>query len=174
MASGDVIGLLNADDVYAQNDVLTTVANVFKDSEIDACYGDLQYVQKNDATKVLRNWKSCHYKKGLFNKGWMPPHPTFFLRKEFYLNYGMYNTKFRISADYELMLRMFCKHNIRSIYIPKLMIKMRAGGESNATFSHRIRANKEDRMAWKINNLQAGPLTLIKKPLSKIKQFWSL
>jgi len=172
LANGEVIGILNADDIYASKTVISKIVSGFK-GNIDACYGDLQYVKKDNLEHIVRDWKSEKFKSGLFQKGWMPPHPTFFLRKECYDNFGVYNTSFSISADYELMLRMIEKHKIKSNYVPTLITKMRMGGESNASLRHRIRANQEDRRAWRINNLKAEPFTLIRKPLSKLNQYWS-
>ncbi|NND77604.1 MAG: glycosyltransferase [Flavobacteriales bacterium] len=169
---GDVIGILNADDVYTHRSVISKIVHTFNEHNTDAVYGDLQYVAKNDLNKVIRYWRSRDHRDGDFKKGWMPPHPSFFLKKEIYDDHGTYRTDLHISADYELMLRMFVKHGISSKHIPEVITKMRVGGESNVSLKNRIKANKEDRLAWKLNDLDPGKLTLIKKPLRKIDQFW--
>ena len=171
-ATGDIVVALNSDDVYASNDVISKVVELFKSSNADAVYGDLNYVDRFDTTKVIRKWKSGTYKKGHFLKGWMPPHPTFFVRNYCYHKYGSFNLSLRSAADYELMLRFIHKHQIKVAYLPKLLVNMRAGGQSNVSFKNRFKANREDRKAWEINGLKPGFLTLLRKPLSKIKQYF--
>ncbi|MEM7161955.1 MAG: glycosyltransferase family 2 protein [Bacteroidota bacterium] len=172
-SSGDIIGILNADDIYQNNEVIERIVKEFKESDSDAVYGDLVYVKKNDLESVIRNWKSNVFERRNFLKGWMPPHPTFFLKRKHYLKYGMYDTRFKISADYELMLRMLYKEHLSASYFPNLVTRMRVGGESNASIKQRIKANIEDRKAWRINDIRPKPFTLLRKPLSKIKQYWS-
>ncbi len=171
-ATGDIVVALNSDDMYASNDVITKVVELFKSSHADAVYGDLNYVDRFDTTKVIRKWKSGNYKKGHFLKGWMPPHPTFFVRNYCYQKYGSFNLSLRSAADYELMLRFIHKHEIKVAYLPQLIVNMRAGGQSNVSFKNRFKANREDRKAWEINGLKPGLLTLLRKPLSKIKQYF--
>ena len=171
MATGDVIAFIHADDFYASETVLSSVMKLFSDENVDSVYGDLNYVDRLDTSKVLRNWKSGAYKTELFLDGWMPPHPAFFLKKVCYEKFGAYNTSFSLAADYELMLRMLYKNKITTHYIPEVLVKMRTGGMSNVSISNRITANREDRRAWKVNGLKPGIFTLIKKPLSKINQF---
>ncbi|MCB9448873.1 MAG: glycosyltransferase [Flavobacteriales bacterium] len=171
MAQGDVIGLLHADDMLAHASVLEDVARGFQTSDCDALYGDLVYVNRTDANQVVRYWKSGVYVQDMFRKGWMPPHPTFYIKKEWIERYGAYDLRFRTSADYEFMLRMVHKHGAKLHYIPEVMVKMRVGGQSNENIGNRLRANREDRMAWRVNGLRPGPLTLIRKPLSKLRQF---
>lgn len=169
LATGDVIGILHADDVYSGKGVISSVMQ--KMQQVDGVYGDLQYVDRSDLTKVIRNWKSGMYHAGMFRKGWMPPHPTFFLKKKCYDQYGTFNTSFRTAADYELMLRMIHKHGISLAYIPEVLVKMRVGGVSNVSLKNRIKANREDKQAWIINGLKPGMFTLIRKPLSKLGQY---
>lgn len=171
MATGDLVGILNSDDIYADSSVISNIAATI--GVKDSVYADLVYVQRDNLDKITRRWISGEYKEGLFYKGWMPPHPTFFLRKEIYNQYGLYNLALRSAADYELMLRMLEKHKISTSYLPKVITKMRVGGQSNVTIANRIKANKEDRKAWEINGLQPGFFTLYRKPLSKIKQFFA-
>ena len=171
MATGDVIGLLNADDFYPNKTIISDVVNEFHDPKIQCVYGDLQYVDRNNVQKIIRNWKSKPFVKKLFLVGWMPPHPTFFAKHECYGKLGNFNTQFSISADYELMLRFLYKNNLSASYIPKVLVKMRTGGLSNVSYKSRLLANQEDRMAWKINGLKPTSFTLILKPLSKLRQF---
>jgi glycosyltransferase involved in cell wall biosynthesis len=170
MASGDVIGILNADDIYCDNQVLRNVLDSFS-TEIEAVYGNLQYVDQFNTEKIVRTWISKKYNQGDFLKGWMPPHPTFFLRRTVYEELGLYTLKLKSAADYELMLRLIHKHGIKLNYLDKIIVKMRTGGKSNASLKNRLNANKEDRMAWKMNDLKAAPFTFIRKPLSKLSQF---
>jgi glycosyltransferase involved in cell wall biosynthesis len=170
-ATGDIVGILNSDDFYADNTVLSAVAEKFESTGCETLYADLVYVDRTDTEKVTRRWISGAYKKGCFRKGWMPPHPTFFTTKEAYNTHGIYNTDLRTSADYELMLRFMHKHELKVSYLNKIITKMRVGGQSNVTFKNRLTANKEDRLAWKINGLKAAPFTFIRKPLSKVVQF---
>lgn len=170
LATGDVVGILHADDLYTSPAVISSVMEKLKMT--DACYGDLQYVDRTDTSKVIRNWKSGAYHAGMFHKGWMPPHPTFFLKKRCYDQFGVYNTSFKTAADYELMLRMIHKLEISIAYIPEVLVKMRVGGVSNVTLKNRWRANREDKRAWIINDLKPGMFTLIRKPLSKIMQYF--
>jgi glycosyltransferase len=171
MATGDVIGILNADDVYAHNDVLSNVMALFENPSTDAVYGDLDFVDSNDISKVKRSWRSGAFKKNSFYEGWMPPHPTFFVRKNLYLNFGYFNTSLTSSADYELMLRLLEKNKITPTYLKDILVKMRYGGKSTASMKNRLVANYEDRMAWRLNGLKPHFFTLILKPLKKIKQF---
>ncbi|MBI3509619.1 MAG: glycosyltransferase [Bacteroidetes bacterium] len=172
LASGDVIAFLHADDVYANAHILSRVNRIFSEKKVSSVYGDLVYVERNDLQKTIRRWISCEYYDGIFRKGWMPPHPSFFLTKKCYDEFGMFNTEFRTAADYELMLRMLHRNKISTAYIHEVLVKMRAGGMSNKTVKNRIRANREDRRAWKVNGLNPGFFTLTRKPLSKILQFF--
>lgn len=172
MASGDVIGLIHSDDFYTGKDVIGKIVKAITEQHADAAYADLYYVDKNDTSVVFRKWKSGPYRHGMFLRGWMPPHPTFFARKECYEKFGSFNLSLVSSADYELMLRFIHKHRIRLAYLPEFIIKMRVGGKSNVSLKNRIRANQEDRKAWKINGLKPNPLTLYMKPLRKIIQLF--
>ena len=171
LATGDVIGILNSDDIYTDPAVLPTVAEIFSDPSVMTAYADLQYVEPDDLDKVVRTWKTGIFDKKNFYYGWMPPHPTFFVRKEVYSQVGMFNTSLRSAADYEIMLRILLKHGYPAHYIPRVIVKMRSGGMSNASFWNRLRANKEDRLSWKLNGLQPYFFTLYMKPLRKIPQF---
>ncbi|MFT7612561.1 MAG: glycosyltransferase involved in cell wall biosynthesis [Parvicellaceae bacterium] len=167
-ATGEIVGILNSDDLYASNDVISNVVRNIEDAE--CLYSDLVYVDRSNTDEVTRYWKSGEYKKGMFKKGWMPPHPTFFVRKTCYNKYGHYSLALKSSADYELMLRFIHKNEISVKYMPLTTIKMRVGGQSNVSVKNRLAANKEDRMAWSMNGLSPGTAT-IRKPLSKLTQF---
>lgn len=171
MATGEVVGLLHSDDFYPEHDIISTVAKSFE-KETDAVYGDLQYVHRSDTSRVIRNWISGDYKVNNFYNGWMPPHPTFFCRLRHFKELGGYSLELRSAADYELMLRFLFKHKLRVKYIPEVLVKMRVGGKSNVSLSNRIKANLEDRKAWKMNGLKPKFYTLTLKPLSKILQFF--
>jgi glycosyltransferase involved in cell wall biosynthesis len=170
-ATGDVVGLLHSDDFYMDLEVIGKYAALFEREQPDAAYSDLYYVDKDNTDKITRKWKSGTYSPGAFINGWMPPHPTFFVRKSVYDKYGTFNPEFKSSADYELMLRLIEKYKIRLAYLPEYTIKMRTGGQSNVTVQNRIHANLEDRKAWEVNGLKPRFYTLYMKPLRKIVQF---
>lgn len=170
LATGDIIGILNSDDFYINNEVIEKVANAFKD-DVDAVYGDLQYVDPFNTNKVIRSWRSGNYTARDFLYGWMPPHPTFFVRREVYERIGSFNTALHSAADYEFMLRVLFKHKLRAAYIPEVLVRMRAGGLSNASLKNRMKANLEDRLAWKMNGLKPYFFTLYLKPVRKILQY---
>ena len=173
MSSGDVIGFLNSDDIYAAPSILESVAKNFEDNDIDSCYGDLVYVSKDDTNQVIRNWKSCEFNYKLFKNGWHPPHPTFFVKKNIYEKYGVFDTKYKIGADYALMLKFLIKHKISVKYIPEVLVKMRVGGNSNKNLFNILRANLECYRAWKENDLDISPLFIFKKPFFKLFQYRS-
>ena len=171
LATGDIIGILNADDLYAGPDILTKVAKVFNEEHVDSCYGDLVYVHPVNTEKVIRYWRSGSYDVRQFYWGWMPPHPTFFVRRSIYERYGLFNLDLGSAADYELMLRFLVKHRITTAYIPEILVKMRTGGMSNASLKNRLLANRNDRLAWEVNGLKPYPWTLYLKPLRKVSQY---
>lgn len=172
-ASGDIIGILNADDFYIHDNVIEKIVYLMEEEKSDALYADLYYVAEEDTNQIKRHWKSGKYKEGGFLKGWMPPHPTFFVRKEVYNKYGTFNLDLKSAADYELMLRFIHKHQIKLSYLPEVIVRMRVGGMSNASLLNRIKANREDKKAWEINGLKPKPYTLLFKPLRKLGQFFS-
>lgn len=171
LATSDIIGILNADDVYADENVLKVVLETFRDNDVDSCYGDLIYVDENNISKIRRLWRAGEYSPKRFYRGWMPPHPTLFVRKRIYEKFGVFNIGFGSAADYELMVRFFLKHNVSSVYIPEVLVKMRTGGKSNSSVIQRIKANRNDKRAWQANGITPLPWTFILKPLSKINQF---
>ncbi|KIC94656.1 glycosyltransferase family 2 protein [Flavihumibacter solisilvae] len=171
MCSGDIIGILNSDDIYANSHVLEKVAAAFESESIDALYADLFYVDHADTDKVIRYWKSGKFQPKSFYYGWMPPHPTFFVRKKLYDQFGGFNLSLRSSADYELMLRFLLKNNVPATYLPETIVKMRVGGMSNHNLANRFKANREDRIAWQLNGLEPYFFTIPLKPLRKLGQY---
>lgn len=170
-ATGDVVGFLHSDDFFAHSAVLSQLAAAFQSSGADAVYADLDYVDRNDPQRVIRKWRSQPYSPALFYRGWMPAHPTFYLKRSLYMAHGGYKLQFKQSADYELMLRMLLRHGCSAHYLPEVIVKMRVGGASNVSLKNRWRANREDAMAWKVNALRPALLTRWLKPLSKLFQF---
>ena len=171
MASGDIIGIINSDDFYSCEKVIDKVVQSFQKENIDAVYGDLLYVIAKNTDKIQRYWKSGYYKENAFLWGWMPPHPTFFVKKKVYEKYGCFNTNFKSAADYEFMLRVIHKELIRLAYLPEILVKMRTDGESNQSIKNRLSGNNEDHNAWKINGLQPYCFTRCLKPVRKILQY---
>lgn len=169
-ASGDVVGLLHADDQLAGPDVLGHIAEALADPSIDGVYGDLQYVARDDVTRVIRHWKAGPYSAANLRRGWMPPHPTLYLRREVFARAGLYDTSFRIAGDYEAMLRFLTAGQVRLAYIPNVMVQMRMGGVSNRSFGHMIRKSREDYRAIRRHGV-GGVGTLVAKNLSKLPQF---
>jgi glycosyltransferase len=171
LATGDIIGFLHADDIYADDSVIEKVVRVMRQKNCDSCYGNLLYVNRNDPNKTIRYWKSSDFSPGLLRKGWMPPHPTFFVRREVYEKFGIFDSSFKIAADYELILRLLGKYKITSCYIPEVLIKMRMGGASNRSISNILLKSTEDLRAIKMHDIGGLP-TLLRKNLSKISQFF--
>ncbi len=173
LATGDIIGILNSDDFYDSNEVILSVVKLFQsDPSIDCLYADLAYVDKNKLSRVVRKWVSGSFDRSSFLNGWMPPHPTFFVRKDLYLKFGDFNVALKTAADYELMLRFLYKHNCQCVYLPTTIVNMRSGGASNQSLKARFLANQQDRLAWEINGLKPRFYTLYLKPLRKIVQYF--
>ncbi|MBP7245957.1 MAG: glycosyltransferase, partial [Bacteroidia bacterium] len=171
-ASGDIIGMLHSDDLYSNPQVLSKIVKTFQDNpDAEGVYADLVFVNRNDTDKVMRTWESGTYQEGDFLKGWMPPHPTFFVKKAAYEKHGGFNTELKLSADYELMLRLIHKNQIKLAYLNEVIVKMRMGGVSNVSFFVKLKANLEDKMAWKINGIKPKMTTMIMKPLRKLGQY---
>lgn len=143
LATGEIIGTLNADDYYYDENVLNEVEKVFLDPSIEACYGDLVYIKQDDIKQTVRFWKSRDYKDGLFKSGWMPAHPTFFVRKNVYERLGGFKLDYKIAADFELLFRFIEQNKIKTKYIPKVMVKMRLGGTTNKSFKNILIQNRE-------------------------------
>jgi len=174
IASGDIIGFLNSDDFYVNNDILSKVADIFKNNpSLDACYADLIYTDQNDISKDIRYWKSGKFTPGLFSKGWCPPHPTFFVRSSVYEQFGNFNLNYRIASDVELMMRFIEVHKINVRYIPELWIKMRMGGTTNNSFKNIFIQNKEVLYALNSHNLSNNLISFfVHKIISRSLQFF--
>lgn len=168
LATGDVVGVLGADDVYAGPDTLAHVVAALE-PDVASCYGDLVYVG-DDGRRVVRSWVSSPFRPGRFMRGWMPPHPTFFVRRDVYGRLGAYDTRFRIAADYELMLRYLERARISTRYLPEVLVRMRVGGTSNRP-ANLIRKSAEDCLALLKNGYYAGaPITVALKNVRKLPQ----
>lgn len=143
MATGDIIGILNADDFFEANDVCSEIARIFQDKTVDACYADLVYVQQHNTKKIVRYWQPREYKPGAFKRGWMPPHPTFFCRKSVYQQFGNFDVRYKIAADVELLFRFLEKNRVNTVYLPKVITRMRLGGTTNQSFTNMKDQNAE-------------------------------
>lgn len=172
LASGDVIGLLNADDIYQDDRVVEQIADAHADPGLDACYADLVYVRADDMSHVVRDWRSKRYQPGLCFKGWMPAHPTFYVKKDVYQKVGLYNTKLKFQADLEFCARAFDIHKISSRYIPQLWVRMRVGGVTNNRLVDVLKGNWESYKALKSLGLEKNPVKFFSlKWLAKIPQY---
>ena len=166
MATGDIIGILNSDDFYSTNDVLSEVVNCFEQYKTDSVYGNLLYVKDG---KPYRYWNSGKSKS--FRLGWMPPHPAFFVKKTVYENYGLFRLDCGINADYEIMLRFLEVYRISTVWMNKICTCMEAGGTSNNGIQSRMVAFRNDSLAWEKNNLKYSKFTILLKKLRKLPQF---
>lgn len=172
MATGDIIGILNSDDMYASNDVVTAIVDCFDEFQLDAVYGDLVYVSKLNTNKVVRLWKGFSYNRSRFHYGWMPAHPTFYVRRDLIGKLGGYESHYFTAADYEFMARYLFRFRISARYLPKLIVKMRVGGQSNITWKSRLRANRRDYLAMKKNKVPFPLFASILKPIIKLHQYY--
>lgn len=170
VATGDIVGALNADDFFVDNRVLESVADVFNHKKADILYGDLDYI--NHQGKVIRQWRSGGYTPGKFNRGWMPPHPTFYCRKELFDKYGLYSLNFGTAADFELMLRFMYKHHHPAFYLKQVLVKMKIGGVSNQNIIAHVKGLLNDFKAMRINGIKAPLFAVFLKPLRKIGQYF--
>jgi len=171
MSTGDIIGFIHSDDKLAHPSVLQHYQDAFLEHGCDAAYADLVIKTRESEGREVRYWKSKPYAKGDFLQGWMPPHPTFYVKKSVYEKLGVFRTDMSHAADYELMLRFMHLHEISTHYLDKTMVNMREGGLSSRSLLGRLRATQQDRYAWKVNCLKAPILLNAKKTLSKIHQF---
>tara|TARA_B100000963_G_scaffold251115_1_gene220011 strand:- start:13137 stop:13874 length:738 start_codon:yes stop_codon:yes gene_type:complete len=168
-STGEIIGFLHSDDVFYSDTVIEEMCKKIGDAP--GIYGDLIYVAEKDINKKIRYWKSKKFNKSNFYFGWMPAHPTLYLRKEIYDKYGDYKTNIGTGADYEFTVRVLFKNNIKCEYLPKIITKMRVGGLSSNNFKDRLIAHFYDWRAWTDNKISVFPFWVILKPLSKIKQY---
>ena len=176
MATGDFVGLVHSDDTFAHNQVLENISEMLKETKADALYADLQYVDKDDVNIVKRQWTSGNYDKNKLKKGWMPPHPTLYLRRKIYeevklTNGEFFDTSLKIAADYDFMMRILNKYDIKPVYLPEVTVKMRVGGASNRNLKALISKSKEDMFVMRRNGLNPW-LTLFYKNLKIFKQIF--
>lgn len=167
MATGDAIGFLHSDDVFYSTDSVAHIARALEEEGVQVVYGDLQYC---NGEKVVRRWKSNDFNPCALKYGWMPPHPTVYVRREVYQEVGEYDEWFRISADYDMMLRIFTA-GYRSRYLPEVLVSMEVGGASNKNTKARLSKTQEDYIVLKKNHVGAGYLTVACKQLRKVRQF---
>tara|TARA_B100001057_G_C22627757_1_gene863159 strand:- start:4 stop:768 length:765 start_codon:yes stop_codon:yes gene_type:complete len=174
LAKGEIVGLLNSDDFYASNEVLSRVASIFKSNpSIDACYADLSYIDQIDTSRVIRYWKSSKFVLGSFSRGWCPPHPTFFVRRSVYEKFGKFNLNYSIASDVELMMRFLEVYKIKTYHVPELWVKMRVGGSSNKNFKSILSQNLDVLNALRDHNLPVNVLSFfIHKIFARGKQFF--
>jgi glycosyltransferase len=170
LATGEVIGFLHADDTFADPYVLDRVCQRYQESFFHLLYGDLEYVSEDDSEKVIRYWRSGSFRQQRLQRGWMPPHPTVYVSRKFIEKVGHYKVEYRISADYEWLLRALTMPSIHVEYLPEVMVRMRLGGMSNGSFRNVIAKSKEDLRALRENQI-GGLRTLFLKNASKISQF---
>lgn len=170
LASGDIVGFLHSDDLLASESAISNIVSCFNETGCDAVYGDLQYVAKDNVLKIIRFWKSRAYTPSIIKRGWMPPHPTFFMKREHYEKLGSFDTSYRISADYDALLRYLLSDNFQVHYMPSVISKMRVGGISNGNLGNVLLKMAEDARVMKSHglNVVAG---LIGKNISKLSQF---
>ncbi len=171
LAIGDIVCLLHSDDFYANNDVLIKVSKLFSNPKVDIVYGDLDYVYKDNSNKIIRHWRAGEFNLDKLKSGWMPPHPSFFIRKKLLNQIGFFDTRYKIAADYDFMLRALTQKNIKVVYLPEVLIKMRVGGMSNRSFKNILHKSYEDYQIIRRHKI-GGIGTLICKNLSKISQFF--
>lgn len=171
LASGDVVGFLNSDDYFASPVELEFVANAFEDPGVDACHADLVYVGAHDPGKIVRYWKSHEYRYGQFRTGWMPAHPTFYVRRSVYQKFGGFDLQFRLQADFELTMRLLEVHRIRSVHIPRVLVKMRVGGATNNSLANILKGNLEAYRACLKHGLPVTPFFMLRKIISRLPQF---
>ncbi|MBL7703043.1 MAG: glycosyltransferase [Ferruginibacter sp.] len=174
MATGDIIGTLNSDDMLAAPDVISRIVENFETKKVDAVYGDLVYVDPDNTAQVLRKWKGGEYSIKKFHYGWMPAHPTFYFRRKLLETCGYYETHFFSAADYEFMTRYLYYHKVSAAYVPRLIVKMRQGGMSNSSIARRLRANRRDYLAMKKNRVPMPLIVSVLKPMIKLHQYTNI
>ncbi len=172
IASGDIIGILNSDDLYFDNNIINMVVNEFIiDNELNILYGDLVYVKQYNTSKIVRNWITCDFYNNYFENGNVPPHPSLFLRNKVYEVAGLFNSQFNFASDYEFMLRIFKKHSFKKKYINHFFVKMRLGGATNKSIKNIYLGNIEILKSWFINDLKIPLLLFPKRFFKKLSQF---
>ncbi|MBL7938346.1 MAG: glycosyltransferase [Flavobacteriales bacterium] len=172
LATGDIVGFVNAGDLLMTPTVVAEVVDAFAGGGVDAVYGDIIMVDEGDISQVKRTWKSGTYRRERFKQGWMPPHIATFIRRSAYDRFGHFNTDLRIAADYEILFRFLYRNSIPAVHIPLVLVRFRLGGMSNGSVRHVLKANAEVRRSWSLNGFQAPPLLITRKLWSKVMQFF--
>jgi glycosyltransferase len=170
LATGDVVGMLNSDDYYAAPDVLSTMASVFGRGDVDAVHGDLDFIDPQNTSRITRRFRAREFVPGDFRKGWHPAHPTFYVKREILLGIGGFDEQYRIASDIDLMMRVLEVRKARSVYIPRVLIKMREGGLSNGSFQRIWRANVECYQSMHRAGLPVPWYFVLRKPFAKTRQ----
>ena len=170
-STGDVIGFVHSDDILASSTIFSEIIKKISLENFDGVYGDLQYVDFDKTDKVIRNWKSCDFNDKLLKKGWMPAHPTFFLKKAVYDKHGGFNLNYSISSDYDFMIRVLNDNSLKFCYLPRVISKMRVGGSSNRSLKNILKKSREDYIIIKKNKV-GNFITLVRKNLLKINQYF--
>ena len=171
ISTGKYIGIINSDDFYPDSNIIQKVVNEIQEKKSDCLYADLVYVDSENVKKIKRYWKSGEFNRTNFRKGWMIPHPTFFVSKEIYNTFGLYNLSLKSASDYEMILRLLYKNKVSVSYLPEVIVHMRDGGYSNQNIWSRLRGNNEDLKAWELNGINPPKFLRLRKPLSKLSQF---
>ena len=171
MASGDVVGILNSDDYFTSDDILQTVADAFKCQEIDAIYGDIHFIRDGNPQKCVRYYSSRMFRPFWLRFGFMPAHPSFYCKREIFDKAGLYSLDYKIGADYEMMVRLFKRHKIKSLYANKDFVTMRTGGASNTNVRSRLTLIEEDVKACRENGIYTNRFFIMLKFLYKIFEF---
>jgi glycosyltransferase len=171
MATGDIIGILNSDDMMASPHSISQIVAAFREQPNGCVYGDLVYVQQQNTQQIVRYWKSGKGTAQKFYFGWMPPHPTFYVSRQVLNTCGQYDLRFPVAADYEYMLRVMVKHGVKAVYVPEVLVKMRLGGYSNQSVNSRKRSFFENHEAWRVNDLKPYFFTVWLKIARKFKQY---
>lgn len=173
LATGDIVGFLNSDDIYADATVLEQIAAVFQDQNAEVCYADLVYVKRDNLDGVVRYWRSSNFQQGAFARGWCPAHPTFYARRSVYQRVGHFDQSYKLAADADLMIRFLEKDKATAVYVPKIWVKMRVGGQTNLSIGNIIRQNQEILSSLKRHDIQVSrPGFVISKLLNRIVQRW--
>lgn len=171
LASGDIIGMLNSDDLYTSNSILQEVVDIFRKSCSDCVFADLIVVNRNDTNKILRYYDSSHFSIAKFKYGWMPAHPTFFTYKSIYSRVGKYSTDYQIASDFEMLLRILYKNSYTYSYYPKVIVKMRHGGKSSGGLQKSLMLNSEIIKACRRNGIKTNYFVLLLKIPRKIFEY---
>lgn len=170
-ATGDVVGLLNSDDFYTSNDVLETVAKTMEQTECDAVYGDVHFVDDKNLDHCVRYYSSAGFSRKKMMGGWMPAHPSFYCRREVYQRHGLFDTSFKVAADFEQLLRLIYIHNIKTIYVKKDFVTMRTGGASTSGWRSHVTVMKEHLRGFRKNNIKNNVFRLIPRYFIKLLEF---